>query len=886
MKQSDLLDSAIQAIKAEGRGDAELSGAAKRVAERLGLDAAKVESVDWGSSPIRNCGDVKELMRPYKEGLLSPSRLLLVEAHLKDCGACLREFRSGDGGAALDWSAPSWSERRASRTFPWQVPAFRWALVPTLALLLAGVFLYRAYWQVPPGVQAEVRSIDGTAYSISDSGERRLAPGDTLGEGEHLRTSGGAHAVLGLSDGSTIEVNERSVLGVGARGHNMTLSLDNGAVIVQAAKRNSGYLYVKTPDCRVAVTGTVFSVNSGIKGSRVAVLQGSVQVRHAGMNTAIHAGDQLATYDNGNSAPARLQIADQISWSQDRAKYLALTAQFATLEQRIGALPFPQARYTSDLLTRVPANTLMYVSIPNLGDFLSEANAIFHDQLTQSAALQQWWGRGKAGNTADLDAVVDRLRAISQYLGDEVVIVGLKQNDLLQTGQNHADFAVIADVEKSGLGDLLRSRFSSSTTGPDLVVLDEQSLGAANSSLQGQRKEYALVREHEAVFSDSIATLKQVDAQLNAGASGFAAGEFGQQITAAYSRGAGVIVAADLHQMLEQKAVSGNAAMDKSGLDDVKYLIAEHRESNGVTDNHLNLQFSGARQRVASWLATPGPMGSLDFVTPNAAFATAFLTKDPKAIADDIMKMTARGEGTEDDTTDAQAQLHASLRDDLAASLGGEFLVALDGPVLPTPSWKAVIEVRDAAQLEQTLERAAEEVRDQTQHKGNHNIVIESAVDNGQKIYSIHDLTSGEVVASYLFADGYMIVGANRALLFAALQAHASGDSLARSEAFKQMLPKDDNDNYSAVAYQNLSPVLTPLLSQVSGESAAAIQKLAADSKPTAICAWGRDTRIEAASNSRLLGFDFLTLGSFVTHSGDSNPSHVRNKLSSGSVRD
>jgi len=49
------------------------------------------------------------------------------------------------------------------------------------------------------------------------------------------------------------------------------------------------------------------------------------------------------------------------------------------------------------------------------------------------------------------------------------------------------------------------------------------------------------------------------------------------------------------------------------------------------------------------------------------------------------------------------------------------------------------------------------------------------------------------------------------------------------------LLPVDQNENYSAVAYQNLGPVLTPLMSNLSGESADAIKKLAADSHPTAI---------------------------------------------------
>ena len=114
-----------------------------------------------------------------------------------------------------------------------------------------------------------------------------------------------------------------------------------------------------------------------------------------------------------------------------------------------------------------------------------------------------------------------------------------------------------------------------------------------------------------------------------------------------------------------------------------------------------------------------------------------------------------------------------------------------------------------------------------------------------------------------------MIVAPTRALLIDALHTHATGNSLAHSDSFKALLPKDDHDNYSAIAYQNLSPVLAPLLSQMSGQEAIAVRKLAADAKPTAVCAWGRDSnRIEAESDSSLLGFDFLTLGA-MRHGGN-----------------
>ena len=396
----ELLNNALAALKTDEPSSVEISIAAKRVAIRLGVDHSDALVSEPAMDAIDGCDDVQKLIDAYRARTLSTARSVLVEAHLRDCRACLRVYRSGSGNGAVNWSAP-----QADRSFVWPARTVGWALASSFALLVCTLFVYKAYWQVPPGVRAEVQSVDGAVYRVSENGDRQVAPGDKLREGDRLRTAGGAHAMLRLADGSNVELNERGDLAVGARGHNMTISLDNGAVIVQAAKRTSGHLYVTTPDCQVAVTGTVFSVNSGIKGSRVAVLQGTVQVAHAGVDSWLHAGEQVATSDNLSPAPFEQQIA----WSHDREKYLPLLAAFAAVEHKIGQIPFPQPRYTSDLLDRIPANTLFYASIPNLGDFLSEANTIFHDQMKQSPELQQWWDRGPGRNSEELDSLVDKI---------------------------------------------------------------------------------------------------------------------------------------------------------------------------------------------------------------------------------------------------------------------------------------------------------------------------------------------------------------------------------------------------------------------------------------------------------------------------------------------
>lgn len=849
MKHEDevLLNRATEAMRTSAPDAGELSASAEKVAGRLGIVFAD------NMEAIQNCEDMRPLLDAYRTGTLSVGRNLLVEAHLRECSVCYRRFHSGS--SALNWSAPRVMPARAKV----RPMAMAWAMAASLAVAAAGLFVYQAYWKVPAGVRAEVQSIDGSASLITDSGDRILAAGAQLHEGDLLRTSGGSHAVLRLADGSMVEMNERSEVGFAARGRNLTVDLDHGAVIVKAAHRKVGKLYVQTDDCRVGVTGTVFSVNAGIKGSRVAVLQGAVEVRHLGVRSMVHAGHEFMTTQNLAPEP----VSEQVSWSPNRNEYLELLAQLSMLEHRIAAIPLPQPRYGSDLLNRMPADTQLYVSVPNLGDFVTQAKSIFDDQLRQSAVLQKWWSNGKQDKTAELDELVNKLHDLSQYLGDEMVIVALKQ----QTGPG---FAVVADVQRSGLTGLLKQEFSTGAHG-GVTVLDESALGSAAGTGKGNGA-YALVRPKEVVFSNSIETLKTIDAQLNAGASGFATSDFGQQIAAAYNRGAGIILAANLQQMMLEAAEhgrgtgkKGDAFLAQSGIGGVRYLIAEHRETNSGTQNHLNLEFAGNRQRVASWLGAPAAVGSLDFVSPNAALVIAGVTKDPAAIVDDMMAMMATDSKGTEQFNKAQADLGIDIRNDLAGNLGGEFLFALDGPVLPTPSWKTVIEVKDSGRFEATLEHLVQAIDSHVQEReqGNdaHGITISKSQSGAQTFYEVHNSLTGAVVAEYTYASGYMVIAPSRALLMEAIQAHASGNTLGHSSSFKALLPVDQNENYSAVAYQNLAPVVTPLLSQLNGETADAVRKLAADSHPTAICAWGKDARIEAASNSNLFGFDFLTLG-------------------------
>ena len=145
------------------------------------------------------------------------------------------------------------------------------------------------------------------------------------------------------------------------------------------------------------------------------------------------------------------------------------------------------------------------------------------------------------------------------------------------------------------------------------------------------------------------------------------------------------------------------------GFDNLRFVVAESKTSAASPLNTASFTFSSARHGLASWLAAPGPMGSLDFVSPQASFATAFVTRDPRQLLSELI--AAVGPQATDALNAFQQRAGFSPLDDVAGSLGGEATIAVDGPLLPTPSWKIAVEVDNPSRLESAIEQAVASIQ-------------------------------------------------------------------------------------------------------------------------------------------------------------------------------
>jgi FecR protein/Putative zinc-finger len=804
------LETAVEEIRNESVDSAVIEAAAGRVWARLAPEA--VASLD---RPIRGCADFQALLPDYRAGRLPSARAALVQDHLHECVDC-RHVYHGDKTVVMPATKPA---VRPNYTVRWAIAA---AVVAT-----AGASVWLAVDQFGAGTgRALVETANGRLYYLGADGVHALGAGQDLPEGVEIRTAAASTAMLRLRDGSELELRERSGFAASGTADDLTVRLERGSVLVHAARRRKGHLYVSTADCRVAVTGTVFSVTAGVKGSRVSVIEGEVHVSQDNQERILHPGDQAVTSPNIQPVSVR----EDIAWSRDRdTLYKALES----LKSGIQQIHLPALRYQSRLLAHLPASTEFFASIPNLSAYLAEAQTVLHARLAESPELREWWeSRG-----ANIEPILEKLRAASDYLGEEVDIVSFAGPD-----GKPLPPALIAEVRRDGFADFLHQN------APKLEV-----------RMHGAIVVFGPVRESVEGLAASLDSSTEMQGT-----------PFFARIQESFRNGAGILLCADL-MGLGHQPVEG-----------LRYVICEQKEIDQQMEVSASLGFDGPRTGIASWLAEPSPMGSLEYISPDATVVFAATVKSPAAILDETVGLQQRSpEGAQKVFGDIREQTGIDVRQDLAGNLGNEFSISLDGPAFPVPAVKLAAEVYDPVRFQDTVQKAVEAYNQHAAATGNKPLRTAQETFEGRVYYMIGGADPNPLTeVHYTYADGYLIAGLSRAVVARALQVKTSGVSITHSARFVAMEPRDQHANFSLVMYQNLGTTLAPLVNLLgafvpAGRAGQAngLQALG-NMKPLFIAAYGEPDRITVSGQGNALskGIGSLISGNIMGVVGDALP--------------
>ena len=861
MKNKELdntLDQVTNGIRSERIDETTVSAAKERVSMKLSEDALRMSATrpqDAGApmgAAIEGCADFQSLITAYLGGKLSAARSLLLVDHTHECIPCRRALKQARE-ARVATVIPAVRKRNQKMQYSLRPVVLRWGIAAALVIGLGLIAWPIVQRYVPFGsLEATVQAADGPLYLVADAKTRELKVGEKISRGEVIRTAKDAHAVVRLGDGSIIEMKDRSEFSLNQTMRGTTINLDRGSVIVEAAKQKN-HMFVATGDSLVSVTGTTFAVNAGTKGSRVSVIEGEVHLDTNGNDKVLRAGEQATT----NAVIDIVPVKDEVAWSRNAARYSQMLEGLAALKKDLNAVQQPGVRYSTRLLEMMPADTVLYASLPNLASTIVESNRIIEERIQQNPALRDWFANRQGSRGPGMNQAISAIKDFGDQLGDEIA-VGAGMNDqgqpsepiLLAQLKNPAGFRPFVDNEIQKL--------SAGGKAPQIQWIDDPK--AAQSSTSPTDKQlYVWLAGDVLVASPKLEGLQTIAK----GASGFSSTPFYARIAGVYNGGAGIVLAADLEKIIAhtrgvRRLAVGDQheqALNQLGVFNMKSFVLDQKDTDGKTHTRAVLAYNQADHGITSWLAQPAPMGSLEYISPDANLVAGFVIKNPTAVVDDLLAVLNNVcPDLNKHLDDLQKNHGLNVRNDFAAPLGGEYAFAIDGPILPTPSWKLIFQVNDPAHLQQTFEQVVTEINKQTAMQGQKGLEWDRSDSGGHTFYTLRSKDFGGLEVSYVFANGYFIAGPTRALVDQALRYHDSGSTLIHSAKFMAGLPADGNVNFSALVYHNLAPIVQPLANSIgnanSSEQGKAIAAMAANMEPTLAYAYAFGDRIEVAANT------------------------------------
>jgi hypothetical protein len=812
----DRLERALEEIRHEAVNDRTLEAARARVWNELTGVA--------GSS----CAEFRPDFSAYLNGELAGSRRVLMDDHLSRCATCRASMAELRGERRV----MPMPQRASSRWTRWGALAAAAALVVAIGYAARGS-IDRVL--APAGPRATVVSADGGVYRLTGG---TLAASASIEDGEIVRTGPGAHAVLRLADGSTVDVNERTELFATAAWSGLTIHLQRGDVIVQAAAQRRGHLRVETRDSIASVKGTVFAVSAGLAGSVVSVVEGAVAVSQPGTEVLLRPGQQAAS-----SRALASSVADAVAWSPDAEHYLELLRSVAVIEQQVTErLPLEQ-RTSSALLAYLPAGAFAYGAVPNLNGRISLALTLADQQSAENAAFGAWWS-SESGQL--VKSMVDRLQSVSWLLDEEIAF------SASVAGPDQTIPAVMARVQPG--------------RGADLSAALDALFAEAGEPLVP----YSVANDLM-VVSSSPAHLAWVLGHL-----GQAAGSpFAAAIAERYRRGTGWLMGIDAPVVVASAAEDDAPPVELAGLIGMKYIFVEQRAPLGVEENELTLLFDGERTGMASWLADTGSGGAAEYLPAESLLAGYVSMREPWQLFQEFTAlMTKTEESFAENLADVENQLGPGFIANLTSAMGGEAAWALTGLSVSGPQWVMAAVAYNPPAIDGSVQKLIDTLNAELAPDQQDKRLVFGQETVGGRVWNT--VTGGGIPfgVTWTYDGGYMVAASDRAAAERTIATRHAGSPLVWSNEFRSQLPASAGLHPSAFVWLNTRGALDAFSTFAPDPAAAA---LLAARDPMLVVFDVTPDQIHAASRTRLSGviLDAMVLGSL---------SETRDESSSGTV--
>src|SRR5215217_5792204 len=207
-KEDQILDKVTAEIRNEKVDPSAVSAAADRVWARVSAAAGAAEFQMPAVDRIEGCADFQSLIPAYLAGKLSEARSLLLVDHTHECIPCRKAMNDARSRRSATAKPAALKPR-----YTLQPVVMRWGIAAALVLgfgLLAIPFMQK-FW--PYGdFEATVQAAEGQVFQVADSSTALVNSGARLQRNEKVRTAKDGRAVIQLSDGSSIEMKDRSEL--------------------------------------------------------------------------------------------------------------------------------------------------------------------------------------------------------------------------------------------------------------------------------------------------------------------------------------------------------------------------------------------------------------------------------------------------------------------------------------------------------------------------------------------------------------------------------------------------------------------------------------------------------------------------------------------------